>query len=433
MKITNISLKNFKCIDSLEYSPGMINVFVGRNNTGKTSLLEAISLSFEDNIILPKYMSHIGRPDTIINYKANCGSVKLELNDYSSKNISVLFRRATGEEVISNLTKMFKEVVNHSIKVYKFVLERNEIKKSPNSKTTKRMADYLKAELITEETVEAIIDPDSLNNLIKFSLYFERNGTGRLLLGKNAEKILYDLLMELVSKIGEGEIPKGRDEEFFYLLRRYIWDYIGFGTRERFRANNIRRKENSTLKTPTMIIDPQEYIDKIQYNEEMRQNIALQIEQVIKKDGLVPGLERFNFDSLVFTGVDRDVPIDSMGDGFKALVGLLCSFFAESNGGIFLLEEPEVHMHPGYVRELVNYLVKISRTLNTQFFISTHSLDLIEDFLDVSNFSKENKEFVKSELKIVRFNNNEEFLMEEYGFPEAVNNVQNLSLDLRGF
>ena len=46
MKIENIKIKNFKNLKSININNiGDINIIVGRNNTGKTSLLQAIMLA----------------------------------------------------------------------------------------------------------------------------------------------------------------------------------------------------------------------------------------------------------------------------------------------------------------------------------------------------------------------------------------------------
>ena len=46
MQIKELKIENFKGISYLKFSPKKINLIVGRNNTGKTSVLEAIDLLF---------------------------------------------------------------------------------------------------------------------------------------------------------------------------------------------------------------------------------------------------------------------------------------------------------------------------------------------------------------------------------------------------
>ena len=47
MKISKIAIKNYLGVEELEISPSDVNVFVGPNGSGKTSILEAIEATFE--------------------------------------------------------------------------------------------------------------------------------------------------------------------------------------------------------------------------------------------------------------------------------------------------------------------------------------------------------------------------------------------------
>ena len=59
MIIETIKIKNFKGISSLEFNPKRINLIIGKNNTGKTSLIEAINLLSNPNEINQLYPEHI--------------------------------------------------------------------------------------------------------------------------------------------------------------------------------------------------------------------------------------------------------------------------------------------------------------------------------------------------------------------------------------
>ena len=45
MKIDQITIRDFKALKELSFSPGYVNVFVGANGSGKSTLLEAIGVS----------------------------------------------------------------------------------------------------------------------------------------------------------------------------------------------------------------------------------------------------------------------------------------------------------------------------------------------------------------------------------------------------
>ncbi len=57
--VRKISLRNFKGLDDLEVDGfGRINIFVGRNETGKSSILEALALCLS---VQNAFMDSLGR------------------------------------------------------------------------------------------------------------------------------------------------------------------------------------------------------------------------------------------------------------------------------------------------------------------------------------------------------------------------------------
>jgi|APHM01.1.fsa_nt_gi Predicted ATPases len=43
-RLEHVAVEGFKGVERVEFDPGMVNVVTGRNNSGKTSLLEAVDL-----------------------------------------------------------------------------------------------------------------------------------------------------------------------------------------------------------------------------------------------------------------------------------------------------------------------------------------------------------------------------------------------------
>lgn len=97
------------------------------------------------------------------------------------------------------------------------------------------------------------------------------------------------------------------------------------------------------------------------------------------------------FKKVSISGGD-EVPINKRGSGVKRLV--LVSFFIaeaerrqkESNAPdiIYAIEEPETSQHPDHQRYLIDALLKLSKTSNTQVLITTHSAEVVR-CLDFSN------------------------------------------------
>ncbi|MHC4398052.1 MAG: AAA family ATPase [Planctomycetota bacterium] len=76
---------------------------------------------------------------------------------------------------------------------------------------------------------------------------------------------------------------------------------------------------------------------------------------------------------------DHSVPAALAGDGVYSL--LRCSLeIASRPGGTILMEEPEVHQHPGAIRQTMQAIVAAIRR-DIQVIMTTHSLELIDALL----------------------------------------------------
>jgi len=73
---------------------------------------------------------------------------------------------------------------------------------------------------------------------------------------------------------------------------------------------------------------------------------------------------------------DHAVPIALCGDGIRALVSLSLELATYPKGTV-LIEEPEVHQHPGAIRQSVRAILAAARR-EIQVVLTTHSLELID-------------------------------------------------------
>lgn len=90
---------------------------------------------------------------------------------------------------------------------------------------------------------------------------------------------------------------------------------------------------------------------------------------------------------------DNDIPINKRGSGVKRLV-LISFFMAEAERRkaatgvpsiVYAIEEPETSQHPQHQRYLVNALIELSEAQNTQVMITTHSPEIVKrlDFASI--------------------------------------------------
>lgn len=107
-------------------------------------------------------------------------------------------------------------------------------------------------------------------------------------------------------------------------------------------------------------------------------------------------------------GEEKEQPIYNLGDGIQSIIILTFNLFKyKGEDVLFFIEEPELYLHPGLQRKLIEIFLK--EEFDTyQYFITSHSnhlLDLTLDFNEISIY-KFNKEIEEgdAEEKDAKFN-----------------------------
>ena len=70
------------------------------------------------------------------------------------------------------------------------------------------------------------------------------------------------------------------------------------------------------------------------------------------------------------------LPIDSYGDGMRRLLAMRLSFIGAANG-FLLIDEVDTGLHWTIMEEMWQFVVEVARRLNVQIFATTHSYDCI--------------------------------------------------------
>lgn len=172
---------------------------------------------------------------------------------------------------------------------------------------------------------------------------------------------------------------------------------------------------------------------------EMNPEIANSLTPVIPSPDSLKWVDVFK--SVSIAG-DEDIPINKRGSGVKRLV--LLNFFRaeaerrrnESNVPdiIYAIEEPETSQHPSHQRKLIEAFIELSGSDNTQVLLTTHSPSIVKMLqfehlkLIKSEPSKEVVSVERSELPYPSLNevnflafgeSNDEYHNELYGFIES--------------
>ncbi|MGU8942204.1 AAA family ATPase [Clostridium perfringens] len=144
-------------------------------------------------------------------------------------------------------------------------------------------------------------------------------------------------------------------------------------------------------------------------------------------------------------GEEKEYPIHELGDGIQSIIILTFNLYANKGKDVlFFIEEPELYLHPGLQRKLID--VFLSEEFDTyQYFITSHSNHLLDLSLDtngisvykfkkeISNSIPEDKEKeIEAEFSIENVKNDDMSLLEELGVNSSSIFLSNCTIWVEG-
>jgi AAA15 family ATPase/GTPase len=90
--------------------------------------------------------------------------------------------------------------------------------------------------------------------------------------------------------------------------------------------------------------------------------------------------EEFRFIQTIEHRVLGTLPLSTYGDGIKKVIAL-ANGVVESKDGILLIDEVETSIHKSAMKRVFSWLVKACKSFNVQLFLTTHSLEAVDEIL----------------------------------------------------
>ncbi len=391
MKIAKIKIENFRGYKNetvIEFRD--LTVFVGKNDVGKSSILEALDIFFNENKGVVKLE------------KEDINKFNSKIGNYDVK-ISVLFNDLPSSLTIdaTNPTTLEDEYLLND----EGLLE--VIKKYTNAGKEKV---YIKAKHPTNPACEnLLLKKNSELKVILGDIECEdktKNAVIRKAIWKHYED---DLQLKEI----EIDVTKEDAKKIWEQLKNYMPLYA------LFQSDRKNSDGDSEVQDPL-----KEAVKQILNNNEIQEklsDIAKVVERKLKEvadrtleklrdmneeaanslNPVIPPAEKLKWTD-VFKNVsisgDEDIPINKRGSGIKRLV-LLNFFRAEAERRkeernvpniIYAIEEPETSQHPEHQRKFIEAFKELSKTDNTQIILTTHSPAIVKllDFKDLKLIKK---------------------------------------------
>ncbi|WP_221064787.1 AAA family ATPase [Methylomagnum ishizawai] len=334
LPFSKVGIDGFRGLRHLELDGlGRINILVGGNNSGKTSVLEALSILCQP-YNPDEWLAMIRRRDF--------GG----LDETRVQSLRWCFTEITGLEQDELASSWCELKCEGSFPLRKLVVTYTEFTGEPSPDEMRRAIGSQRADnLIFPETIrgaELVHIPDWLQT------------TGSTFHGQTTFlDSIEQPTLRLWERITPTRIGKSKSRPKLDVATLTPYSYQMGPLQAQFQSKLIFQKDSSTLELLRDFDADIEGIDLASFRGH-RPTIYIKHRRL---------------------GI---APLSIFGDAMRRSVLLAGTLLALQNGGVLLIDEVEAGIHVGALGRVFEWLVKAARTLNVQVFVTTHSLEALD-------------------------------------------------------
>jgi ABC-type multidrug transport system ATPase subunit len=439
MKLRKVTINNYLSLRDVTLSFGDLTVLVGKNGSGKTSILEALYRFFSDFSITGG-----GVPSGLIDYywfyrdtrEPIRVSVELELNEDDF------------EKFFQPLPKTVRDVVKDQLGKKSLLLLISREIVSPQIGWKTEYLNWGDIQLVKDDKpvgldeFSKILIPEKATQ--DFVLYFftPQEMAGDRLLVDRSKKVAYYSNPQIDSLVNIGVIKKSREavgqnyrdwceqqgfklierpptqEEVPFLMQPITTDLlnnllanIANNIKGKFRFISAARDEKFTAGMRNPIVDSS------MLSSQRALSLSTEREHELKWSTFRNWVERFlerridpNPTELLVIENGLRLPVRFLGGGEQEVFALMWQLLDKDF--IYGIEEPENHFHPEYLRRLFSFFKEISK--ERQIILSTHS-PLLVDKSNVENNWIIRRERRETEVQRLKEREDLKFVLAELG------------------
>ena len=313
--ITRVVIDNFKQFEHLWFELNQSVVFIGPNNSGKTSIFQALCL-WETGV--RKYLE------------------SKRLGHLNKTNGVTLNRQVLINTPIDNMKLLWR-----------------------NQQPTKKNPDPSKTHVPLSISLEGVDNLVQWKCTAQFTYYNEESFTCKITEGEGLIQKLYDAIH---IHFGFLQTMSGISSMEDKLTEGSIARYLGEGKTAEVIRNlcyNMLYPEKESVSANS----PKENWDTLVLLINKMFGVRLNKPIYIKETGII---------NLSFNQNNRDYPISSAGRGFQQIL-LLLTYILSNKNTILLLDEPDAHLEVVRQREIFNLVNELALKNHSQILIASHS------------------------------------------------------------
>lgn len=353
--LNSLNIRNYRSLKELKInSLGKVNLIIGKNNTGKSTILEAIALYAGKGDLSIIYQFLTERGENFKQPDSNKNPTESHIKSLSSlfTNRLVGFESENIISIVAVEDTLFGEqtATENSVSL-RFVKYYDEIQRDNQGIVTTRK--------------RTILDNTNENQNPIFKFGFET------LMGENSYILSLD--EDRPFKYGYRTIPSNSNEAFQFI-----------------RTRNIDREVNGKLFDNIALTEKEQFvIDALKIIEISTERIAFIEENARERTAVIK-----------LSNVQSILPLKSMGDGINRILTIILAL-VNCDNGFLLIDEFENGLHHSVQEQLWKVIFSLSEKLNIQVFATTHSEDCILGFENILNSPSNNLEGKLIRLDII--------------------------------
>ena len=335
--LNSLGIKNYRNLKDLKInSLGRVNLIIGKNNTGKSTVLEAVAIYATQGDL--ELISHLleERGETLMQRNANTNPTETNVKILSS----LFYNRIIGFDVADAISigslenALFGKILSSE--------------------------DYISLRFV--KYIDKL-HKDEQGNTIRKRIFFQ-NDTETIENYKTGFEI----------KAGNFSYAFSLDED-----KPYRWSMRRTKTNANVqivKTKDINSSINGTLFDNIALTDKEQYVvEALKMIEPLTERIAFVKESPGGRIAVIK-----------LSDSQQVLPVQSMGDGINRILTIILALVNADNGYL-LIDEFENGLHYSVQEKLWTILFELSRKLNIQVFVTTHSEDCMKGFEHALNNS----------------------------------------------
>lgn len=351
--IDSLEIKRFRSIQEEKIDFGDINILIGRNNSGKSTVLYAMDLlinNFGESFAFDNAETDMGNLPTNVFKNENSGEVSFDIRfDFNQDELDLI--RSNLESDGQDIDDLSFLGVTSSIPVSINIENGSVNEVQISSEIYGDNGTFITSD--SNEESDPILDDSAINQ--EFPPLPKSGTTQRVNEYNNIRELFRNLKNNKFFYIHPDRLQENRNREITKDPRhrdvgesgRFVTDVMAYNRDYADMKNNFDEALN--------------WIKKFGFDEP-----KAKIES-----GAIHSLQ------LVDEDLDVQTNVLDIGSGSNQLVSLITQSFFAPYQSIMLVEEPEIHLHPKYQAKLADFFIAAQEFGDHQFFLETHSQHLL--------------------------------------------------------